>query len=133
MNIENILKEISEISDRCYQEGGVYYTYTYYHRCAHINSDKDLIEWGKSLKNRNLSDEEVKKIEVFIKCAIGEHHPDKMSDNTPQYLSEFVRLFNEFDRVKLTDYEEDDLSNSIYVEAVSGNNGHKWALHWSID
>lgn len=135
MNIEHLLKEISEISDLCYQDGGVYYTYEYFHRCAHVNSNKDLIDSHRRLENIDFSTKDVEYIEAFIKFSLGEHHPDKVSNKAPKYLSQLIVMLNEYDRAKVTNYYVDDhnCSASISIEAVTNNNGHKWVLKWSID
>jgi hypothetical protein len=132
MTIENLLKEISEESDLGYENGGIYYTYSYYHRCAHVNSSRSLLDLSG---NRKLSYGEVEKIGFFIKCAIGEHHSDAQSNNAPQYISQLLDMLDEFDRVKITHYDQNDHQCfvSICIESICGNNGHKWILNWSID
>ena len=135
MNIELLLIEISEVSDLCYQEGGVYYTYQYFHRCAHANSNTDLVELYQKLENRDFSGKESKDIEAFVRFSLCEHHSDSVSNKAPEYSSKLIALLNEFDRVKVTNYyvDDHDCKASISIEAVTNNNGHKWVLNWSID
>ncbi len=125
MKTEEILNEISRISDLCFAEGGMYYTYTHFHRCAHINI--------KEFEYRNLSDEEVRRVENFVLSAVAENHSDKITDYAPKYSSELVEALNRFDKVRVSSFQQDDLAASIKIEAISENNGYLWALNWSID
>jgi hypothetical protein len=134
--IQDVLNCICEIANKRYSEGGLTYSYYYFHNTGHCHLDKSIVN-NSSLIERSFDANEIKALSTLIERAMNDHNAEVISSKAREYSSTLVNAINQhlkgnFTKVVLDIY--DGCSHHIVIESVdSCNNGQKIDMLWSID
>jgi hypothetical protein len=135
-SIQGVLNEICELSNVRYSQGGLIYTYSYFHNTANSNLDKSLVN-EINLTARDLDVNEVTLLSTLIEKAINDHSVEEISAKAKAYSLALVGVLNDSlsgNFTKVISNESDDSSQSIVIESIDCCNiGHKLTFFWSLD
>jgi hypothetical protein len=134
--IQGVLNSICEIADRRYSEGGLSYSYSYFHNTAHCRLDRTIVGSSNFIE-RNFDTNEIDALSTLIERAINDANAEVISVKTRKYSSTLVNAINQHFKgnfTKVVSNVYDGCSHNIIIESVNScNGGHQIDIFWSLD
>jgi len=141
--IQHVLNEVCELANARYPEGGLSYSYSYFHNTAHCNLDEsieydfNLTERKYYINERILDVNEIEALSSLIERSINDVNAEVISLKALEYTSILVNTLNKylmgnFTKIVLNIYE--GCYHNIIIESVNNSNcGQRLDIFWSID
>jgi hypothetical protein len=134
--IQSVLNNICEIADKRCLEGGLSYSYSYFHNTAHCRLDKATVDTSNFIE-RNLSTNEIDALSTLLERAINDDNAEEISAKAHEYSSALVIAINQYFKgnfTKVVSNIYDGCSHNIIIESVNScNGGHQIDIFWSLD